>query len=121
MSKQLQLSPLINAYIYDKCLFLIHRAYAYFFGDINDKNDIPKFTSNNYNKIEEFINNSKLINEENKAIILDKLEKIKNDNYFVESAIREYTAESCFCYILNKMMRDAGKGLISLVYYMGPI
>ena len=121
MSKQLQLFPLITASVYDKCLFLIHRAYAYFFGDINDKNDKPKFNSSNYNKIEKFMNNSELITEKDKTTILKKKKKIKDDNCFVESSIREYTGESCFCYILNKNMREAGKGLISLVYYMGPL
>ena len=35
-NKQLELCPLITAKEYDKCYFLIHKAYSYFFDDINN-------------------------------------------------------------------------------------
>ena len=119
MSKKLESTPVISAYVYDKSLFLIHRVYAYFFGDINDKNEKPQFTYNNYSKMRQFINNLEL-SYKDKSDLLNKLEEIKNKNNFVESSIRVYTRESIFCYLFNKMMRNAGKDLLSLVYYMGP-
>ena len=119
MSKKLESTPVISAYVYDKSLFLIHRVYAYFFGDINDKNEKPQFTYNNYSKMRQFINNLEL-SYKDKSDLLNNLEEIKNKNNFVESSIRVYTRESIFCYLFNKMMRNAGKDLLSLVYYMGP-
>ena len=119
MSKKLESNYVISAYVYDKCLFLIHRVYAYFFGDINDKNEKPEFTDSNYNKMTQFINNLELAYEQ-KNSLLNKLKKIKNQNNIVESSIRVYTGESIFCYLFNKMMRNAGKDILSLVYYMGP-
>ena len=118
-SKQIKLAPVISASFYDKCLFLVHRVYASFFGDINDKNEKPEFTYNNFNKIKQFINNLDLANKD-KTSLLNKLEGIKNKNNIVESSLRVYTSESIFCYLFNKMMREAGKDLLSLVYYMGP-
>ena len=35
MDKQFLECPVITAEEYDKCYFLVHRAYAYFFGDFN--------------------------------------------------------------------------------------
>ena len=37
MEKQFEQCPVISASEYDNCYFLIHKAYAYFFGDINSK------------------------------------------------------------------------------------
>ena len=119
MSKKLESNPVISAYVYDKCLFLVHRVYSYFFGDINDKIEKPSFTYNNYNKMTQFINNLELSNED-KNRLLKKLEEIKNKNNIAESSIRIYTGESIFSYLFNRMMRNAGKDLLSLVYYMGP-
>ena len=67
----------------------------------------------------QFINNLELAYEQ-KNSLLNKLKKIKNQNNIVESSIRVYTGESIFCYLFNKIMRNAGKDLLSLVYYMGP-
>ena len=64
MDRQLEQCPVISAYEYDNCYFLIHRAYAHFFGDINDKNSKAEFTSSNYEKIKEYLENAKLEEEE---------------------------------------------------------
>ena len=64
MDRQLEQCPVISAYEYDKCYFLIHRAYAHFFGDINNKNSKAKFTSSNYDIIKKYIENAKLEEEE---------------------------------------------------------
>jgi len=50
MDKQLEQCPVISAYEYDKCYFLIHRAYAHFFGDIKDRRSMPIFEDSNFKK-----------------------------------------------------------------------
>ena len=69
MSKKLESNWVISAYAYDKCLFLAHRVYAYFFGDINDKNEKPVFTNSNYDKITQFINNLELDNKDKNRLL----------------------------------------------------
>ena len=51
-NKQLEHVPVISAYEYDNCYFLIHRAYAHFFKDMNDRNDVI-FTKSYFNIIKE--------------------------------------------------------------------
>ena len=119
MDRQLEQCPVISAYEYDHCYFLIHRAYAHFFGDINNKNSKAEFTSSNYDKIEEYIESSKLEEAEKNFLKNMFRELIDRDN-FVESAIRKYTKESKFCYLFNRTMRNFDEGLISYAYFMGP-
>ena len=121
MDKQLEQCPVITAYEYDKCYFLVHRAYAHFFGDINNKNDQVTFKRNNFNKIKDLINNSSIIDSSNKEELLSKFQSLINSKIFVELSIRKYTEESSFCYVFNKIMRNFESGLISLAYYMGPL
>ena len=123
MDRQLEQCPVISAYEYDNCYFLIHRAYAHFFGDIKDRRSLPTFDDSNFQKIKEFINNYNRISikEEEKKKLIKKFESLKGRSNFVESAIRLYTGESTFCYIFNRTMRNFEKGLISLAYYMGPL
>jgi len=121
MDKQLEQCPVISAYEYDKCYFLIHRAYAHFFGDIKDRRSMPIFEDSNFKKIKNYINNSKIINKNNKDDLINKFESLKGRQNFVELAIRFYTGENIFCYILNRTMRNFEGGLISLAYYMGPL
>ena len=116
MNKQLEQCPVISAYEYDNCYFLVHRAYAHFFGDMNDtKNFI--FTKSYFNKIQEYINNSEI---RNKSKLIDQFKSLVDKDNFAELSIRTYTGESGFCYIFNRTMRNFDKGLISLAYYMGP-
>ena len=122
MKKQFLQCPVITAEEYDRCYFLVHRAYSHFFGDINDKYEKPKYIEQNHTKVIKclnklsikYIERDKLIKQFNGLVNLD------NNNRFVEKAIHEYTDESNFCYLLNKMMRNFESGLISLSYYMGP-
>ena len=120
MNRQLEQCPVISAYEYDNCYFLVHRAYAHFFLDMNNKNLKPEFKSGNFNVIKKFINESQIIKVEKKNDLINKFEKLKNSDNFVELAIRTYTGESDFCYLFNRTMRNFEKGLISLAYYMGP-
>ena len=119
MNKQLEQCPVISAYEYDKCYFLIHRAYAHFFGNMND-NSNKFFTKSNLNKIKEYINNSKAIKDSEKQDLISRFVPLEGKKNFAELAIREYTNESGFCYIFNRAMRNFEPGLISLAYYMGP-
>jgi hypothetical protein len=120
MNKQLEQCPVISAYEYDKCYFLIHRAYAHFFGDMKDKKSLPVFENSRFQKIKDFIEKSKLIEKEYQDDLIKKIEALKDVNNFTEQAIRTYTGESTFCYIFNRTMRNFEEGLISLAYYMGP-
>ena len=123
MDRQLEQCPVISAYEYDNCYFLIHRAYSHFFGDIKDRRSLPTFDDSNFHKIKGFINNYNNISieEEEKKILIKKFQSLLGRKNFVESAIRLYTGESTFCYIFNRTMRNFEKGLISLAYYMGPL
>jgi len=120
MNKQLEQCPVISAYEYDKCYFLIHRAYAHFFGDIKNKKSLPVFDDSNFKKIEDYIKNSKLIEKKEQDSLIAKFKSLKGVKNFAELAIRTYTGESTFCYIFNRSMRNFEEGLISLAYYMGP-
>lgn len=120
MDKQIDQTPVITSYEYDKCYFLIHRAYSYFFGNIDDKYESPKFKESNFNNMKECF--KKLENFE-KEIVTAKfkdLTNINDNNTFVENAIRDYTGESGFCYLFNRIMRKFEPGLISVAYFMGP-
>ena len=120
MDKQLEQCPVISAFEYDKCYFLVHRAYAHFFKDIKDKSEVI-FDESNFKKIEEYINKSIIIKSSDKQYLIKRFESIKNKKNFAELSIRAYTGESGFCYIFNRTMRNFEKGLISLAYYMGPL
>ncbi len=122
MNRQIQQTPVITASEYDKCYFLIHRAYAYFFGNMDDKSESPKFHEYNLNIIKESLNKIDISTYERSSILekFNKLVNINDNNTFVEKAILAYTAEGGFCYLYNKIMRDFDPGLISFAYYMGP-
>ena len=120
MNRQFEQCPVISAYEYDKCYFLVHRAYAHFFGNIDDINENVVFKNSYFKIIKDYINNSKIIDGSNKNELIEKFEDIVNCPNFVEVSIRKYTGESVFCYIFNRTMRNFEKGLMSLAYYMGP-
>ena len=119
MQRQFLQCPVITAKEYDRCYFLVHKAYSHFFGDMNDKYEKPKFIYNNYDKI---INCISKLNGKIDGLYeqFSGLLNLDNNNIFIEKAINEYTKESGFCYLLNKAMRNFESGLISLSYYMGP-
>ena len=115
MDKQLEQCPVISAYEYDKCYFLVHRAYAHFF-----RNDNAIFKKSYFKKIKEYINNSDVIESKYKPELIEQFRSLVDKQNFVELSIRQYTGETKFCYIFNRTMRNFEKGLISLAYYMGP-
>ena len=126
MDKQIQDCPVITAEEYDKCYFLVHRAFSYFFGSFESK--YHSFREENYIIIKEllktlssrayFKNNN---DQEHLSNIFQKLKNTEEYHIFVEKSIRTYTGESMFCYLFNRMMRNLESGLISLIYYMGPL
>lgn len=122
MDKQMSQCPVITSFEYDNCYFLIHRAYAHFFGDINNKYESPKFKEYNLNKIKECLNKINADKNAKSSIIsqFKELVNINDNNTFIEKAIKAYTAESGFCYLFNRVMRNFEPGLIDLAYYMGP-
>ena len=117
MDKQLEQCPVISAYEYDNCYFLVHRAYAHFFRN-DGQNEI--FRKSYFKKIQEYINNSDVIENKYKPELIQQFSSLVDKQNFVELSIREYTGETKFCYVFNRTMRNFEKGLISLAYYMGP-
>ena len=120
MNKQLEQCPVISAYEYDRCYFLVHRAYAYFFGDINNKNENVIFKKSYFKIVKDYINKSEIIKSLNKNVLIFMLEDLVDKKNFVELTLRKYTVENGFCYIFNKAMRNFESGLMSLAYFMGP-
>jgi len=81
------------------------------------------FKNKNLNKIIEYLNQIKFEDEKDRSILINKFNNLVNletNNIFIEKSIREYTSESIFCYLLNRVMRNFEKGLISFAYFMGP-
>ena len=117
MDKQLSFTPIITYYEYQKAYFSVHRLISYFF----DENwGTPKYETESINKIKNCLNQAaKDINEENKKLIKDTVNKLKKSKNFGVEVIQSYTGEGV-CYILNKIMRDISKGYIGLTYFFGP-
>ena len=122
MKKQFLQCPVITAEEYDRCYFLVHRAYSHFFGDINDKYEKPKYIEQNHTKVINCLKKFTIKTDDLDDLIkqFNGLKNLDNNNQFIEKAIHEYTDETNFCYLLNKIMRNFESGLISLSYYMGP-
>ncbi len=118
MNKQLEQCPVISAYEYDNCYFLIHKAYSHFFKKDDKKKVI--FTNSYFNKIQDYICKSQLIEDRFKNDLIQQFKSLVDKPNFLELSLRQYTGESNFCYIFNRTMRNFEKGLISLAYYMGP-
>ena len=120
MKRQFMQCPVITSEEYDRCYFLIHRAYSHFFGDMDDKYEKPKYVQYNHNKVLDCI---KKLNGKTDGLVekFSGLLNLDTNNQFIEKAIREYTNESSFCYLLNRVMRNFESGLIELAYYMGPL
>ena len=124
MNKQLEQCPVITGEEYERCYFLVHKAYSYFFGNINKDNSNSFTIFNNildflYKYLYPYPNKNKERTE-----LFDIFRELRDcDDYssFVENSIRFYTGESCFCYSINKVMRNFDPGLIKLGYYMGPL
>ena len=89
MNKQIQECPVITAKEYDKCYFLVHRAYAYFFeslsifsyffGIFQSKNH--SFSEKNYNIIEDLLEKLYMrnyFNEDDKSRLINIFRDMKN-------------------------------------------
>ena len=124
MDKQIQECPIITKEEYDKCYFLVHRAYAYFFGNFNSK--YHSFDDEGYKIIEDLLRNlfqRCYLEESDISRLNDIFKELKNSaryNIFVEKTLRKYTGESIFCYLFNRMMRNIEARIVLLSYFMGP-
>ena len=98
-------------------IFLVHKVYFHFFGDININNEESMFKTENLDIILNYLNKFNFDEEKEKNLLIEKfknLVNLKNNDEFVEKSIRYYTGKS------NRIMRNFEKGLISFAYYMGP-
>ena len=123
MNKQLQQCPLISSIEYDRCFYLVHKAYSHFFGEMFNENELPMFNNENLNKILDYLNQFDFEKEEQKNLLIKcfkNLSNLKTNDEFVEKSIRAYTGESQFCYLFNRIMRNFETGLLTFAYYMGP-
>ena len=80
------------------------------------------FKKDNLNKILEYLNQINFEDEKDRNVLINKFNNLVNledNNLFIEKSIREYTSESIFCYLFNRVMRNFEKGLISFAYFMG--
>ena len=114
MNRQLCTCPIITSYEYDQLYFIVHRAYAHFFTNNSLRKDPryenqPKFEETNFEKIKVFLNKIKL-EEDEKKNLLGKFTELRNSEDFTVDAIKKYTGESLFCYLLNRVMRNFEKG-----------
>ena len=78
MDKQLQQCPLISAFEYDKCYFLVHKVYSHFFGNINSKNEESMFKTENFDKILDYLNKFNFEKEKEKNLILENFKNLVN-------------------------------------------
>ena len=123
MDKQIQQCPLISASEYDNCYFLVHRSYAHFFDDLNNKDKPAYFRTENLNEIKKFLDKLKFNDKNERNNLMNKFSFLTHyytNDEFVEKSIKYYTKESSFCYLFNRIMRNIEPGLISFAYYMGP-
>ena len=125
MNRQLCTCPIITAYEYDELYFIVHRAYSHFFTNESLRKDpkeekAPYLLDTNLKKIEEFLLDID-IKKEDRTKLLKQFRELNKSKNFTEDAIRKYTGESLFCYLLNRVMRNFEKGLIKLAYYIGPL
>lgn len=91
MESQFQQCPVISGIEYDKCYFVIHKAYSHFFEDINKTNQVPEFNEKNLEKIMYYlIQNGALKEEKNVKNLNELIHKfmsffgIKDNNTFVD-------------------------------------
>ena len=126
MDQQIEMCPVITKEEYDSCYFLVHKAYAYFFGYFDS--GYHSFNDENFEIIEKLLDKlymSGYFNNDEKdqsklSKIFKELKNAKRSDAFVEETIRKYTGESIFCYLFNRMMRNIESGIIYLSYFMGP-
>ena len=116
MDKQITFTPIITYFEYEKCYFSIHRLISYFF---DEKWGTPKYTNECITKITNCLNKISDIKKEDKDLINATVTKLTKSNNFGLDVVKSYTEEGVYR-ILNKIMRDIGKGYIDLVYFFGP-
>ena len=114
--KQLTFTPIITYFEYQKCYFSIHRLISYFF----DENwETPKYTKESLSKITKCLEKISDITNDDKELIRKTVKILNESKNFDKDCIRTYTEIEGVYVILNKVMRNIGKGYIDLVYFFG--
>ena len=114
--KQLTFTPIITYFEYQKCYFSIHRLISYFF----DENwETPKYTKESLSKITKCLEKLSDIPNDDKELIRKTVKILNESKNFSKDCIRTYTKKEGVYVILNKVMRNIGKGYIDLVYFFG--
>ena len=114
--KQLTFTPIITYFEYEKCYFAIHRLISYFF----DENwETPKYTKECLSKITKCLEKISDITKDDKELIRKTVKILDGSKNFGKDCIRTYTRKEGVYVILNKVMRNIGKGYIDLVYFFG--
>ena len=114
--KQLTFTPIITYFEYQKCYFSIHRLISYFF----DENwETPKYTKESLSKITKCLEKLSDIPNDDKELIRKTVKILNESKNFDKDCIRTYTEIEGVYVILNKVMRNIGKGYIDLVYFFG--
>ena len=114
--KQLTFTPIITYFEYQKCYFSIHRLISYFF----DENwETPKYTKESLSKITKCLEKISDIPNDDKELIRKTVKILNESKNFSKDCIRTYTEKEGVYVILNKVMRNIGKGYIDLVYFFG--
>ena len=114
--KQLTFTPIITYFEYQKCYFSIHRLISYFF----DENwETPKYTKESLSKITKCLEKISDITNDDKELIRKTVKILNESKNFGKDCIRTYTEKEGVYVILNKVMRNIGKGYIDLVYFFG--
>ena len=114
MENHIQLTPLISYFDYKKVIFPIHRVIAYFFDE-----KYNGFSKENLEVAKIFINKSSYTTED-KKLIIDIMEKLKDSKDFPSDCINFYTGEN-LCYIFNKGLRNFEKFYVEMAYFIGPL
>ena len=117
MKRQLEQNTVISALEYDNCYFLIHRACAHYFGNMDDK----RYTHFKLHELAYYLNSCFTnISDSNRKDFISRLELLEKKENFAELAIREYTRGSGFYYFFSREMKKFKEELYSLSYFMGP-
>ena len=117
MKNQIHCNPLISFYEYEKCYFIFHEAFSYFF----KKNfSTPKFKKDYMKETYSFIEKSNEYDSNTKDNLKQILEDLTQSNTLAEDFLREYTSENGFVYFFNKIMRRIENGILQLSFFIGP-
>ena len=118
MKNQIDCSPLISFYEYERCYFVFHEALSYFF---EDNLSLPKFPQKYMEEVYSFIEKDNEYDYNLKNKLKNILKKLSESNDLASDFLKEYTYENGFVYFFNKIMRRIENGIIQLSFFVGPM